>query len=122
MKCHLLGRRKWQLTPVSLTREFHGQRSLVCCCPWGCTELDMKQLSMHACIGEGNGNPFQCSCLKNPRDSRAWWVAVYGVSQSRTQLKRLSSSSRHLLTYFFFLLHVTNSEFLYFLIFPHLCF
>ena len=45
------------------------------------------------CIGEGNGNPLQCSCLENPRDGGAWWTAVYGVTQSRTQLKRLSSSS-----------------------------
>ena len=44
-------------------------------------------------IGEGNGNPLQCSCLENPRDGRAWWAAVYGVAQSRTWLKRLSSSS-----------------------------
>ena len=44
-------------------------------------------------IGEGNGNPLQCSCLENPRDRRAWWAALYGVTQSRTQLKRLSSSS-----------------------------
>ena len=46
-----------------------------------------------SCIGEGNGNPLQCSCLENPRDRGAWWAAVYGVSQSRTRLKRLSSSS-----------------------------
>ena len=44
-----------------------------------------------SCIGEGNGNPLQCSCLENPRDGRAWWAAVYGVAQSRTRLKRLSS-------------------------------
>ena len=43
--------------------------------------------------GEGNGNPLQCSCLENPRDGEAWWAAVYGVAQSRTRLKRLSSSS-----------------------------
>ena len=49
-----------------------------------------------SCIGEGNGNPLQCSCLENPRDGRAWWAAVYGVAQSRTQLKRLSSSSSSL--------------------------
>ena len=47
----------------------------------------------HSCIGEGNGNPLQCSCLENPRDGGAWWAAVYGVAQSRTRLKRLSSSS-----------------------------
>ena len=46
-----------------------------------------------SCIGEGNGNPLQCSCLENPRDSGAWWAAIYGVAQSRTQLKRLSSGS-----------------------------
>ena len=45
-------------------------------------------------IGEGNGSPLQCSCLENPRDGGAWWAAVYGVAQSRTRLKRLSSSSR----------------------------
>ena len=46
-----------------------------------------------AACGEGNGNPLQCSCLENPRDGGAWWAAVYGVAQSRTRLKRLSSSS-----------------------------
>jgi len=46
-----------------------------------------------SCIGEGNGNPLQCSCLENPRDGGAWWAAVYGVTQSRTRLNRLSSSS-----------------------------
>ena len=46
-----------------------------------------------SCIGEGNGNPLQRSCLENPRDGGAWWAAVYGVAQSRTRLKRLSSSS-----------------------------
>ena len=46
-----------------------------------------------SCIGEGNGNPLQCSCLENPRDGGAWWAAIYGVTQSQTRLKRLSSSS-----------------------------
>ena len=45
-----------------------------------------------SCTGEGNGNPLQCSCLENPRDGGAWWAAVYGVAQSQTRLKRLSSS------------------------------
>ena len=45
------------------------------------------------CIGEGNGNPLQCSCLENPRDGEPCWAAVYGVAQSRTRLKWLSSSS-----------------------------
>ena len=56
-----------------------------------------EQLHFHfslSCIGEGNGNPLQCSCLENPRDRGAWWAALYGVAQSRTRLKRLSSSSR----------------------------
>ena len=47
-----------------------------------------------SCTGEGNGNPLQCSCLENPRDGRAWWAAIYGVAQSQTRLKWLSSSSR----------------------------
>ena len=48
-----------------------------------------EQLHFHfslSCIGEGNGNPVQCSCLENPRDRGAWWAAVYGVAQSWTQL------------------------------------
>ena len=55
-----------------------------------------EQLPFHfslSCIGEGNGNPLQCSCLENLRDGGAWWAAVYRVTQSRTRLKRLSSSS-----------------------------
>ena len=53
-----------------------------------------EQLHFHfslSCIGEGNGNPLQCSCLENPRDGGAWWAAVYGVTQSQTWLKGLSS-------------------------------
>ena len=46
-----------------------------------------------SCTGEENGNPLQCSCLENPRDGGVWWAAVYGVTQSRTQLKQLSNSS-----------------------------
>ena len=46
-----------------------------------------------SCIGEGNGNPLQCSCLENPRDGGAWWASIYGVTQSWTQLKQLNSSS-----------------------------
>ena len=56
----------------------------------------LKRLSMHACIGEENGNLLQYSCLENPRDRGAWWAAVYRVAQSQTQLKRLSSSSSNL--------------------------
>ena len=61
-----------------------------------------EQLHFHfslSCIGEGNGNPLQCSCLENPRDGEAWWAAVYGVAQSPTRLKRLSSSSRATFTF-----------------------
>ena len=63
----------------------------------GSLESDMTEwLHFHfslSCIGEGNGNPLQCSCLENPKDGEAWWAAVYGVAQSRTRLKWLSSSS-----------------------------
>ena len=78
----------------------HGWRSLVGCSPWGCEESDMTdQLHFHfsvSCIGEGNGNPLQCSCLENPRDGGSRWAAVYGVTQSRTRLMQLSSSSNEI--------------------------
>ena len=71
------------------------------CSPWGREELDTtERLPFHfslSCIGEGNGNPLQCSCLENPRDRGAWWAAIYRVAQSRTQLMRLSSSIMGLL-------------------------
>ena len=67
------------------------------CSPWGLEESDMtERLPFHfslSRIGGGNGNPLQCSCLENPRDGGAWWAAISGVAQSRTRLKRLSSSS-----------------------------
>ena len=66
-------RRQWQPTPVLLPGKSHGQRSLVGCSPWGHEESDTtERLHFHfslSCIGEGNGNPPQCSCLENPRDS-----------------------------------------------------
>ena len=90
-------RRRWHPTPVLLPGKSHGQRSLVGCSPRGREESDTtEQLHFHfslSCIGEGNGNPLQCSCLENPREGGAWWAAVYGVAQSRTQLNRLSSMS-----------------------------
>ena len=90
-------RRQWHPTPVLLPRKSHGRRSLVGCSPWGCEESDMTEwLHFHFSlfhIGEGNGNPLQCSCLENPRVGGAWWAAVSGVAKSRTRLKRLSSSS-----------------------------
>ena len=96
-------RRQWHPTPVLLPGKSHGQRSLVGCSLWCHEESDTtEQLHFHfslSCIGEGNGNPLQCSCLENPRDRGAWWAAVYGVAQSRTRLKRLSSSSIYTHTY-----------------------
>ena len=90
-------RRQWHPTPVLLPGKSHGWRSLVGCSPWGREESDTtERLHFHfslSCTGEGNGNPLQCSCLENPRDGGAWWAAVYGVEQSRTQLKRLRNSS-----------------------------
>ena len=83
-------------TPVLLPGKPHGRRSLVGCSPWGREESDTtERLHFHfslSCVGGGNGNPLQCSCLENPRDGGAWWAAVYGVAQSWTRLKRLSSS------------------------------
>ena len=81
-------RRQWHPTPVLLPGKSCGWRSLVGCSPWGRKELDMtERIHFHfslLCIGEGNGNPLQCSCLENPRDE---------VAQSRTWLKWLSCSS-----------------------------
>ena len=90
-------RRQWHPIPVLLPGKSHGRRSLVGGSPWGREGSDMtERLHFHfslSCIGEGNGNPFQCSCLENRRGGGAWWAAVYGVAQSWTQLMRLSSSS-----------------------------
>ena len=90
-------RRQWHPTPVLFPGKSHGWRSLVGYSPWGHWESDMtERLHFHfslSCIGEGNGNPLQYSCLESPRDGGACWAAVYGVAQSRTRLTRLSSSS-----------------------------
>ena len=92
-----LRRRQWHPTPGLLPGKSHGRRSLVGCSPWDHEESDMTQrLHFHfslSRIGEGNGNSLQRSCLNNPRDGGAWWAAIYGVAQSRTRLKRLSSRS-----------------------------
>ena len=84
-------------TPVLLPGKSHGWRSLVGCNPWGSWGSDTtERLHFHfslSCIGEGNGNPLKCSYLENPRDGGAWWAAVYGITQSWTRLKWLSSSS-----------------------------
>ena len=85
----------------ALAWKIHGRRSMVGCSPWGRQESDMtERLHFHfslSCTGEGNSNPLHCSCLENPRDSGTGWAAVYGVAQSRTRLKRLSSSSSSLI-------------------------
>ena len=77
--------------------------TLACKIPWteepgglqsmGSLRVEHNWATSLSRIGEGNGNPLKCSCLENPRDGGAWWAAIYGVAQSRTRLKRLSSSS-----------------------------
>ena len=107
-------RRQWQPTPVLLPGKSHEWRSLVGCSPWGRKESDMtERLHFHfslLCIGEGNGNPLQCSCLENPRDGGGWWAAVYGVAQSRTRLKQLSCSSSIADQYLLVLTEVSLTE------------
>ena len=103
-RLELCRRRQWQPTPVLLPGKSNGQRSLVGYSPWGQEESDTTEwLHFHFSLsstGKGNGNPLQCSCLENPRDGGAWWAAVYGVAQSRTRLKRLSSSSKTVPNYY----------------------
>ena len=88
------GLRQWHPTPVLLPGKSHGRRSLEGCRPWGRWGSDTTEwLHFHlslSCIGEGNGNPLQRSCLENPRDGGAWWAAVCGVAQNRTRLKWFS--------------------------------
>ena len=79
-------------------------RGLVGYSPWGLEESDTAE-RLHfpfslSCIGQGNVNPLQCSCLENPRDRGAWWAANYGVAQSQTWLTRLSSSSSSKVEFF----------------------
>ena len=96
----VLGKRpEKEMAPHSSTLAWksHGQRSLLGCSPWGPQEsYTTERLPLHfslSCIGEGNGNPLQWSCLENPRTGGTWWAAVYGVAQSQTRLKLLSNSS-----------------------------
>ena len=83
-------RRQWHPTPVLLPGKSHGRRSLLGCSPWRREELDTTERPhFHfslSCVGEGNGDLFQCSCLENPRDGGAWWAAVHGVAKSWTRL------------------------------------
>ena len=112
-------------TPVLSPGESHGRRSLVGCSPWGRYKADMtEQLHFHfslSRIGEGNGNPLQCSCLENARDGRAWWAAVYGVTQSRTRLKQLSSSSSNLISLIFSEERVNTNDLKLTVLFSDMC-
>ena len=103
--------RRWHPTPVLLPVKSHGRSSLIGCSPGAREESETtEQIHFHfspSCIGEGNSNPLQCSCLENPRDGGAWWAAVYGVAQSQTRLKRLSSSSSNRL---WFLSSITKAS------------
>ena len=98
-------RRQWHPTPVLLPGN-PMDRGAWWAAVHGVTKSRTRQrLRFHfslSCIGKGNGNPLQCSCLENPRDNGAWWAAVYGVAQSRTQLKWLSSSSNRIFLWHFF--------------------
>ena len=80
-------RRQWHPIPVLLPGKSHGQRSLVGCSPWGCWESDTtERLHFHvslSCIGEGNGNPLQCSCLENPRDGGPGGLPSVGLHRVR---------------------------------------
>ena len=88
----------WLMTTLNLGVCFILKPQLLCLPPFSLLHLTalygIGKIRTKYVVGEGNGNPLQCSCLENPRDRGAWWVAVYGVAQSRTRLKRLSSSSR----------------------------
>ena len=94
-------RRQWHPTPVLLPGKSHGQRSLEGCSPWGRWGSDTtERLHFHfslSCIGEGNGNPFQCSCLENRRDRGVWWAAVHGVARSRTWLSDLAAAAAEII-------------------------
>ena len=114
-KASFYQRRQWHPIPVLLPGKSHGQRSLVSYSPWGREESDTTE-RLHFyfslwCIGEGNGNPLQCSCLENPGDRGAWWAAIYGVAQSRTRLKWLSSSSSSSLVSFLHWCNITTFVF-----------
>ena len=102
---YTLRRRQWHPTPVLLPGKSHGRRSLVGCSSWGRYESDTTEwLHFHlslSCIGEGNGNPCQCSCLENPRDGGAWRAAIDGVAHDWSDLAAAihfanSHSSEHL--------------------------
>ena len=87
--CLTTALRQWHPTPVLLPGKSHGRRSLVGCSPWSQEEMDTTE-RLHfpfslSFIGEGNGDPLQCSCLENPRNDCTWWAAVYGVAQDKPE-------------------------------------
>ena len=113
---------QWQPLQYSCLEKSHGQRSLVGCSPWGREKSDMtERLHFHfslSCIGEGNGNPFQCSCLENPRDGRAWWATIYGVAQSQSDTTEATQQQQQQPGN-----HLTQHDFQPCFSFPHpLCF
>ena len=100
--CKVFRRRQWHPTPVLLPGKSMDRGAWqaavqgVAKC-WERLSDFTERLHFHfslSCVGEGNRNPLQCSCLENPRDQEAWWAAVSGVAQRQTRLKRLSSSSK----------------------------
>ena len=102
----IIRRRQWHPTAVLLPGKSYGWRNLEGCSPWGRWGSDTtERLHFHfslSCIGEGNSNPLQCSCLENPRDGGAWWAAISGVAQSQTRLKWLHLYI-YIYIYFFFI-------------------
>ena len=107
-RCCYLWRRQWHPTPVLLPGKSHVLRSLVGCSPWGRYKSDTAEwLHFHfslSCMGEGNGNPLQYSCLENPRDRGAWWAAIYGsrlhrVGHDWSDLAAAAAAVTWLLTY-----------------------
>ena len=110
-------RRQWHPTPVLLPGKSHGWRSLVGCNTWGRQESDMtERLYFHfslSCIGDGNGNPLQYSCLENPRDWGAWWAAIYGITQSRVKWLSSSSANSYPLTWCYLTISSSATPLLY---------
>ena len=89
-------RRQWHPTPVLLPGKSHGWRSLVGCCPWGREESDTTERLHFHMHWRRKRQPTPVFLPGESRDSGAWWAAVYGITQSWTRLKQLSSSSREL--------------------------
>ena len=91
---------QWHPTPVLLPGESHGRRSLVGCSPWDRWGSDTtERLRFHfslSCIGEGNGNPLQCSCLENPRNGGAWWLPSMGSHRVGHDWSDLAAAALHI--------------------------